>query len=272
MKLIARLLLITFLINASYIAFPQDRPAAISQYTFQKLPSGLQYAILQSGKGRKVVPGDRVEIHLKGMLPDGSIFASSYNNNKTIKITAGIGKLIPGLDEGILYLNNGSKAVFHIPSGLAYGEKGLGNMVPSGSDLFMEVKIIKILPGGIHVLPFDAQGKDPLVTKHGIQYIRVLQTTGAKPGKKSEVSVNYTGYLPGGRIFDTTIPDNEPFVFELGDPQIIKGWNEGIALMREGEKFRFIIPWKLAYGKKGLPPNIPPKTDLIFDIELVEVK
>jgi FKBP-type peptidyl-prolyl cis-trans isomerase len=232
----------------------------------------LKLAVLQTGKGRKIVPGDKVEIHLKGMLPDGSVFASSYKNNKTILVLAGVGKLIPGLDEGILFMNEGSKVIFRIPSKQGYGEAGLTHMVPSGSELLMEVELIKILPGGIHVIPFDVKGKDTLVTKHGIRYIPVVKTSGTRPGKRSEVSVNYTGYLPGGRIFDTTIPEKKPFVFDLGDTQIIKGWNEGIALMKEGEKFRFIIPWKLAYGKKGLPPNIPSKTDLIFDIELVEIR
>ncbi len=272
MKRINKLLSLTFLILFAVLSVAQEKPEAVSQYTFQSLPSGLQFTLIHTGTGPRVVPGDKLEIHLKGILPDGSIFASSYKNKKTLRVTAGVGKLIPGLDEGILYLNAGSKALFRIPPELGYGEAGLGNMVPPGSEILMEVELIKILPGGVHVIPFDVTGKDTLTTKHGVQYIQVVNTSGTRPGKKSEISVNYTGYLPGGRIFDTTIPDKKPFVFKLGDPQIIKGWNEGIALMRKGEKFRFMVPWKLAYGKKGIPPNIPSKTDLIFDIELVEIR
>lgn len=265
-------LVLFLLLGESYSQQPESDPSAISQYTFQTLPSGLQFVIQDEGKGRKIIPGDLLEIHLKGTLPDGSVFASTYKKNKKLKIIAGVGRMIPGLDEGILYLKEGSKAVFRITSELGYGEAGLGNKVPAGSDLLMEIKVVKILPNKYPVTPFKVGDTDTLITKHGIRYITVVQSKAGRPLKKDEVFVNYIGYLPDGRIFDTSIPNKEPFKFDLGDPEIIKGWNEGIALMHVGEKFRFLIPWKLAYGKKGYPPKIPPKTNLIFDIELVEIK
>ena len=265
-------LVLFLLLGESYSQQPGSDPSAISQHTFQTLPSGLQFVIKDKGKGREIIPGDLLEIHLKGMLPDGSVFASTYKKNKKLKIVAGVGRMISGLDEGILYLKEGSKAVFRIPSGLGYGEAGLGNKVPAGSDLIMEIKVVQILPNKYPVTPFDIGNTDTIITKHGIRYITVVQTKDEGPSKKDEVFVNYIGYLPDGRIFDTSIPNKEPFRFELGDPEVIKGWNEGIALMHVGDKFRFLIPWKLGYGKKGYPPKIPPKTDLIFDIELVEIK
>ena len=269
-KLLLFLVIFLFTDN-SYSQQKENEPSAISQYDFQSLTSGLQYVIQEEGKGRKVIPGDLLEIHLKGMLPDASIFASTYKENKTIRVVAGVGRMIPGLDEGILYLNEGSKAIFRITSKLGYGEAGLGSKVPPGSDLLMEIKVVQILPNKYPVTPFDVGNKDTLVTKHGIRYIPVVRTKAEMPNNKDAVFVNYIGYLPDGRIFDTSIPNKEAFEFKLGDPEIIKGWNVGIALMRVGEKFRFLIPWKLAYGKKGYPPKIPPKTDLVFDIELVEV-
>ena len=275
MRCFLRLLffLIFFLFaGETYSQQKESDPSAISQYIFQTLPSGLQFVIQEEGKGRKIIPGDLLEIHLKGMLPDGSVFASTYKKNKKLRLVAGVGRMIPGMDEGILFLREGSKAVFQIPSKLGYGEAGLGNRVPAGSDLLMEIKVVQILPNKYPVTPYEVGDTDTLISKHGIRYIPIVRTKAGKPAKKDEVLVNYIGYLPNGRIFDTSIPNKEPFEFELGDPEIIKGWNEGIALMRVGEKFRFLIPWKLAYGKKGYPPKIPPKTDLVFDIELVEIK
>ncbi|MCD6596662.1 MAG: FKBP-type peptidyl-prolyl cis-trans isomerase [Bacteroidales bacterium] len=263
-------LVLFFFTDESFSQQLENKSSAISQYNFKTLPSGLQFVIQEEGIGRKVIPGDLLEIHLKGTLPDASVFASTYKENKTLRLVAGVGRMIPGLDEGILYLKEGSKAVFKIPSNLGYGETGLGSRVPPGSDILMEIKVVQILPNKYPVTPFELGDADTLISK-GIPYIPVTRTKAAKPGKKDVVFVNYIAYLPDGRIFDTSIPNKEAFEFQLGDPEIIKGWNEGVALMRVGEKFRFLIPWKLAYGKKGYPPKIPPKTDLIFDIELVEI-
>jgi peptidyl-prolyl cis-trans isomerase A (cyclophilin A) len=84
--------------------------------------------------------------------------------------------------------------------------------------------------------------------------------------------VHYTGYLMDGKIFDSSIERDEPIEFQLGRGMVIKGWEEGIALMQVGDKMRLIIPSELAYGPNGAGGVIPPNATLIFDVELVNVK
>ena len=90
----------------------------------------------------------------------------------------------------------------------------------------------------------------------------------AQIGKK--VNVHYTGYFTNGKVFDSSLQRNEPISFTLGIGEVIKGWDEGIALLHVGERARFIVPYQLAYGIDGMGP-IPPLSTLIFDVELVSM-
>jgi FKBP-type peptidyl-prolyl cis-trans isomerase len=96
--------------------------------------------------------------------------------------------------------------------------------------------------------------------------------TGKEAKSGSTVSVHYTGTLMNGKKFDSSRDRNEPFDFELGAGKVIKGWDEGVAGMKVGGKRKLVIPWKLAYGEAGHPPDIPAKAPLKFDVELIDVK
>jgi FKBP-type peptidyl-prolyl cis-trans isomerase len=75
-----------------------------------------------------------------------------------------------------------------------------------------------------------------------------------------------------GSMFDSSVERGDPFTFILGRGQVIKGWDEGIAMLHKGETAKLIIPYQLAYGEGGRPPVIPPKATLIFDVQLVDIK
>jgi len=107
------------------------------------------------------------------------------------------------------------------------------------------------------------------VTASGLRYLVITEGTGKKPGPTSNVTVHYEGKLTDGKIFDSSIQRGEPIAFGLN--QVIPGWTEGVQLMQEGARYRFYIPYQLAYGERGYPGAIPPKSDLIFEVELIKV-
>ncbi len=107
------------------------------------------------------------------------------------------------------------------------------------------------------------------VTKSGLQYEVLNEGTGKKPKATDTVRCHYEGRLLDGTVFDSSYKRNEPADFGL--QQVIAGWTEGVQLMAEGAKYRFYIPYMLAYGEGGAGAMIPPFATLIFDVELIKV-
>ena len=139
----------------------------------------------------------------------------------------------------------------------------------------------KILLSFIALIVFAGSGfaitPTTLVTSpSGLKYTDTVVGTGAPAVKEKWVLVNYTGWLDNkgqkGAKFDSSFDRNEAFKFLLGAGQVIPGWDEGVAGMKEGGKRTLYIPSKLGYGTRGAGAAIPPNADLIFDVELVKVK
>ena len=103
----------------------------------------------------------------------------------------------------------------------------------------------------------------------GLQYQVLREGNGKKPSAKDSVKCHYEGFLIDGTVFDSSIQRGEPAVFGL--QKVIAGWTEGLQLMQEGAKYRFFIPYRLAYGEGGAGQSIPPFAALVFDVELLQV-
>jgi FKBP-type peptidyl-prolyl cis-trans isomerase len=113
---------------------------------------------------------------------------------------------------------------------------------------------------------------DGLKTDSGLQYWEIRVGPGEVAKEGSHVRVHYTGWLTTGKKFDSSVDAGKPFDFTIGNGEVIKGWEEGVAGMKVGGKRQLRIPPELAYGAEGYPPTIPPNATLIFDIQLLGVQ
>ncbi len=121
---------------------------------------------------------------------------------------------------------------------------------------------------GEKFLAENAKKEGVVTLPSGLQYKVLREGTGRKPKATNQVKCHYEGFLLDGTVFDSSVQRGEPATFGL--QQVIAGWTEGLQLMQEGAKYRFFIPYRLAYGEGGVS-MIPPYATLIFDVELIEV-
>lgn len=122
---------------------------------------------------------------------------------------------------------------------------------------------------GEKFLAENAEKPGVVVLPSGLQYTVITEGTGAKPKATDRVKCHYKGTLTNGQVFDSSYRRGEPAVFPLNG--VIAGWTEGVQLMAEGAKYRFFIPYHLAYGERGAGQSIPPYAALVFDVELIEI-
>ena len=132
-----------------------------------------------------------------------------------------------------------------------------------GNSIEMEIKAMD------NALKNDAEW---IVMDNGLSYKIITVGTGEVAESGNTVTVHYTGTFEDGRVFDSSVTRNQPFVFQLGAGRVIQGWDLGVAGMKVGEKRILRIPSNLAYGTRGAGDAIPPNTDLVFEIELLSVR
>ncbi|MDP8323045.1 MAG: FKBP-type peptidyl-prolyl cis-trans isomerase [Candidatus Stygibacter australis] len=237
---------------------------------FIKTDSGLMYQITTQGEGKLAKAGDTVVMHYTGKFENGDVFDSSIDRGKPFVFPLGAGRVIKGWDEGVAYLHVGDKATFIIPPEIGYGSMKNGD-IPANSTLIFDVELLDIKSKNIKSIPpYDVTGLELHTTDSGLQYYIVDAGAGDSPNQGSNVEVHYTGYLQSNnQMFDSSVQKGKPFRFQLGAGRVIKGWDEGVALMKIGAKYRFIIPPELGYGNRNVGP-IPAGSALIFDVELID--
>ena len=251
------------------IAAPAD--VAAPPANAARTASGLASKILRVGTG-KLHPGaaDKVTVHYSGWTTRGTMFDSSYAREKPVSL--GVSQVIPGWTEGLQLMVVGEKRRLWIPSDLAYGDHPRDG-APAGA-LTFDVELLDLTPApeppptpkDVKAPPKDAKRKPS-----GLAY-RVLKKglgKGASPKAASRVTAHYTGWTTDGKLFDSSVVRGEPFIFNLD--QVIKGWTEGVQLMKIGDSYRFWIPANLAYGTRPTSPGAPAGM-LVFDVELLDIE
>jgi FKBP-type peptidyl-prolyl cis-trans isomerase len=133
----------------------------------------------------------------------------------------------------------------------------------------MEKKSAKAKEASAKFLEENKKREGVKVTASGLQYKVIAEGKGKSPASSDNVTVHYTGKLIDGTVFDSSVERGEPATF--GVSQVIPGWTEALQLMHEGDKWMLFIPFDLAYGERGAPPQILPFSTLVFEVELIKV-
>jgi len=251
------------------------------------LESGLKYVDDSLGTGREAKVGDLISIHFKGwMIPKdstGELFTDwsvdstkrmlslgdSKSRNQPIKFVLNSGSFIKGTDEGIVGMKTGGVRTMIIPSALAYGEAGIG-FIPPSTDLKVVVELLDV-KDKVDAKMWDVDSTLFKTTPSGLKYAIITQGKGPAVEAGKVVTVQYSGYLIDGTLFDSSVERDEPIQFVVGQGQVIPGWDEGMLLLKKGDKARFIIPPQLGYGDMQLE-KIPANSTLIFDTEIIDIQ
>jgi FKBP-type peptidyl-prolyl cis-trans isomerase FkpA len=259
--------------------------------------SGLYVVEEKWGTGRLPRKGDMLRLHFTIEKLDGTQLFSSFGNDP-IDVEFGSEFETKGFSEGIGYLRKGGETKLIVPSYLAYDSMGVPQVLPPFTPLIYNLELLDILSleqvekerlekvEAEEAAAEQARINEPLLIEHymsdqkidveplasGLYYIEQVAGECEAPVEGSTVEVHYTLYNIFGIPLQSSKEIGQTFEFQLGDGQVIRGWEEGILLMRAGGKARLIIPSKLAYGSSKRGNDITPYSPLVFDVELVSVK
>jgi peptidylprolyl isomerase len=276
-----KLLLVFFIIITTVLISCSKEPEVIT------LKSGLQYLDDSLGTGREAKADNLVSIHFKGwMVPKDTAselfsdwttdqskgmlsLGDSKMRNQPVKFILNSGSFIKGTDEGIVGMKTGGIRTIIIPSKLAYGEAGIG-FIPPNTDLKVVVELLEVKDKVVAEM-WKVDSTLFKTTPSGLKYAIISQGNGPAIELNKTVTIHYSGYLLNGTIFDSSVERDEPIMFVVGQGQVMPGWDEGMQLLKKGDKARFIIPPQLAYGEMQLE-KIPANSTLIFDTEVIDVK
>jgi FKBP-type peptidyl-prolyl cis-trans isomerase len=301
--------LLKIITNKEYIAEIEMEKELLRQQEMEKLKtfiqsagikqlpleSGLYYIPLNKSKGRVADTGEMCQIHLKVQTLDGNVLFDNFNK-EPMDVELGKEFDTQGLMEGVSMMPLGGKTQLIVPSSIGVGENKREGVKPF-TTLIYEVELLQIRsvetvkqeraekkkaeeaekqrleeeePKKINNYIADNEIKmSP--SSSGLYFILLTEGTGplAKPGDK--VKVNYTLYSLDGQEIESSYTNDQPFEFQVGSNQVIKGWEEAIQKMKKGGKAKLIVPSNLAYGARQMNDYIKPYSTLVFELELLEI-
>jgi FKBP-type peptidyl-prolyl cis-trans isomerase FklB len=219
------------------------------------------------------------------------IYSEKELGTKTYKVDKE--DFITAIQKGIKLMKEGETITFVIPFYNAFGIAGDLNKIGINTSIKSKVTLIQNIlntyfqkkqqaemakkiekseenrKAGEAFLAENKTKEGVKTTESGLQYVVLKEGTGKKPTKDDKVKVHYHGTVIDGTVFDSSVDRGEPSTF--GVSQVIKGWTEGLQLMKEGAKYKFFIPSNLAYGSQQRGEVIQGNSTLIFEVELLEV-
>ncbi len=259
--------------------------------------NGLYVIVEKKGKGKVVKKGEYANIDFAVYNLKGQEFYDSRKTKTPQDIEIGKRFDTEGFTQGLSQMRKGEEAVFIVPGSLAFGEQGRRGMLEPYEGIKYWVRVNSVQSKAKYEAAqkkkreaekraLEAQKakesktiakyiKDNKITvkptESGLYFIEKAKGTGKQAVAGNKVKVHYRGTLLDGTPFDASYDRGEPFEFTLGARQVIAGWDEAIAMMKEGGKAEIILPSKIAYGARGGGAVIKPYSPLKFEVELIEV-
>ena len=257
---------------------------------FDKTESGLMYKhIVSNDKTPNAKVGDLVTLGVLYKTELDSELLNTYKVGRPVKLQLREPSYKGSLEEGFAMMGEGDSAAFLISADSVYKnvfQQTMPAQMPHGSKLRIDVKINKLLTPLQYKALMRKQEKseewseDELISKYmsdnqlsaiqessGLYFISFVDGTGNQSQAGDDVEVSYLVRSLNGEVYDAS---EKGYHFIMGDTSLVKGWNEGIAKMREGGKPRFIVPSKLGYGVAG-NGQVPPDATLVFDVDLIKI-
>ena len=261
---------------------------------YKKTDKGVRYSIVKANKGERIKLDDIVFLQIKYTTDKDSVLFDSWKMGGPIQLKVAKPSFKGDLMDALTVLTASDSALFLFSADSMFTKTfnmPLPEFIKPGADLKFSVKIIRVtndetlraeeikvekeksMEETILIDKYIADNKlTPVTTPSGLKYVMYAEGTGAKAEAGKTVRVHYTGKLLDGTKFDSSLDRNDPIEFQLGKGMVIKGWDEGIALLKEGGKALLIIPSNIAYGARGAGGVIPPFAPLTFEVELVSVQ
>ncbi len=263
---------------------------------FEKSEDGYEYRYVIKTDGAKPENGSVVSYNLEYKTEKDSLIFDSKKLGGPVEIPCQIeqwNKMGP-LYKALLSAGQGDSLILKIPTKNLF-EESFGMNVPkeleNSKEIMLYIGVSKVMTEGEYKELQDQRAEEQvqkdaeLIEKYladsgivaqstpsGLRYVIIEEGTGQQAQPGDTVTVQYTGYLMDGTKFDSSYDRNKPFVFNLGRGMVIPGWDEGIALLKEGGKAILFIPSRLAYGDRGAGRVIPPNSVLKFEVELIKVE
>ncbi|MBK6948563.1 MAG: FKBP-type peptidyl-prolyl cis-trans isomerase [Haliscomenobacter sp.] len=253
----------------------------------KKLPSGYDYIMHTSSKGQAAEPNAMAYFHFQ-MRNDDSVVVSSYSEPMmpmvVIPDTTNLGRPLSPIEEALMLMREGDSLTIIAPLDTVEPKpQGFEKSKFLYYDLVLkDVKTQKEMEEAVTKVEamtkktLDAFNKGTLeniqTTASGLKYVIHEEGKGARADSSDMVFVNYYGALMDGTMFDNSFSRGSEFNFPVGMGAVIPGWDEGLMLLKSGTKATLFIPSALAYGAAGAPPAIPADADLMFYIELNNVR
>lgn len=248
-------------------------PAELADGDYTETDSGLKLYDVVVGDGDTPVDGDVVEANYAMWVKDEEgpqILDDSFVLGRPLTFILGSQQVFPGWEEGMLGMNAGGTRQLVIPPELAFGEEGIPGVVPPSATLILEVELINVQAPPE---PEDLSAGDYETTESGLQIAVLGDGEGedvVETGDSVTVAFNIW-VADDGAFFTGSETAGQPYTFQVGSDAVFAGWDEGVTGMKVGERRQLLIPAELGLGEEGFGDIVPPNSDLVMYVEIVNM-